>query len=449
MKKLFVTSSIIFIIASCFFFSYFSIPVYADDTTPDYESVTQQEAVDAFRAYCKSRNLTIDGSILDAVTSWTTDTYNKLCSSIGIDPTSLQAEIKKYTDSNGALRWFLTASGVDVLNRLFSELLQNNDLEVGQEDIDKIVYSNEWWVSAEGYGAFVYNLKKGSIGEYFVSQSDYVNTLGTPLFGYYGSDFLTYDDLSITITPSGASSVVLYSFPVTNPPMQPPTKSGVIIVVNSKGSYGGFNLGYGELRSGIIANGNFMIWRVNNSYGFGTFVNFSDGTIGLRSYSPSFTPNDTVDTDIKIVSPVIKPEPPSDEPLDIGDDGNTDTPVTPLPPGGTLPDWDTNTQITPDGDGGFNLPFSLPDLNIDWKINGLTEKFPFSIPFDLVAFYTTLNAEPEAPVIDAHIPLGDFYDWHFVADFSVFDDKARLIRSVEFIGFCIGLIYITIRLVKG
>lgn len=79
----------------------------------------------------------------------------------------------------------------------------------------------------------------------------------------------------------------------------------------------------------------------------------------------------------------------------------------------------------------------------------MSNKFPFSIPFDLVAFYTILNADPVAPSIDRDIPLGNWYTWHFEADFSQFDDYAVIIRNVEYIGFVVGLIYITIKFVKG
>lgn len=65
-----------------------------------------------------------------------------------------------------------------------------------------------------------------------------------------------------------------------------------------------------------------------------------------------------------------------------------------------------------------------------------------------MSFYTVLNAEPQAPRIDRTLHLGAT-NYQFVADFSQFEDYAELARKVEFIGFVVGLIYITIRLVKG
>lgn len=122
--------------------------------------------------------------------------------------------------------------------------------------------------------------------------------------------------------------------------------------------------------------------------------------------------------------------------------GDDNPPVVPSSPG----------TVTPDGNGGFTfeLPdFSLPDLSgLNWSISGLTEKFPFSIPFDLLAFFTVLNAEPETPELQGTINLG-LVDWSIDWDLHNFDNIASLLRNLEFIGFCIALILITRRLIKG
>lgn len=137
------------------------------------------------------------------------------------------------------------------------------------------------------------------------------------------------------------------------------------------------------------------------------------------------------------------------------DSSDDQDPEQPTNPGGTIPDW-SNTgsgdgTLTPDGNGGFNLhfpDFNLPDLNIDWSINGLSEKFPFSIPFDLMAFFAVLNAEPETPELAGSIDLG-LVQWDIDWDLHDFDNTASILRNLEFIGFCIALILITRRIIKG
>lgn len=117
------------------------------------------------------------------------------------------------------------------------------------------------------------------------------------------------------------------------------------------------------------------------------------------------------------------------------------------PSGGTPPNWQF-PHLTPDGEGGFNFNFTLPDLNIDWNISGLKDKFPFSIPFDLIHFVEVLNAQPETPEFDWVIDLR-IYQWHIDADLHQFDNLAGIVRNVEFIGFCITLVMITRRMIKG
>lgn len=129
-------------------------------------------------------------------------------------------------------------------------------------------------------------------------------------------------------------------------------------------------------------------------------------------------------------------------------------PENPSDPGGTIPDWSGNGDsgtITPDGNGGytFQLPdFSLPDLDINWSISGLAEKFPFSIPFDLYALFTVLNAEPETPELHGEIPIWT-YTWEIDWDLHQFDSIAALMRNLEFIAFCIGLALITRNIIRG
>lgn len=76
---------------------------------------------------------------------------------------------------------------------------------------------------------------------------------------------------------------------------------------------------------------------------------------------------------------------------------------------------------------------TLPDIK---------NKFPFSIPFDLISFFNILNATPVTPTLDTTINLG-ITNWVIDWDLNNFNDLATLLRNLEFIGFSIGLILLT------
>lgn len=136
---------------------------------------------------------------------------------------------------------------------------------------------------------------------------------------------------------------------------------------------------------------------------------------------------------------------PSDNPDDNGSGGGGND----NPSGGTPPNWSNPyPSLNPDGNGGFNFNFTLPDLNIDWNISGLTEKFPFSIPFDFLAFCRVLNAEPQVPEWSGTLVL-PMYSHQFTFSLQQFNSVAVILRNLEFIGFCIGLILATRSLIKG
>lgn len=131
-------------------------------------------------------------------------------------------------------------------------------------------------------------------------------------------------------------------------------------------------------------------------------------------------------------------------------DDKPPTPSSPEPDvgGGDSTDGGNYGPENPE-DGTITLPdvdFELPD--IDWSIKGLKDKFPFSIPFDLMAMFQVLNAEPQTPEIDATIDL-KVVSWHIDYDLHQFDGVAQICRNLEFIAFCVSLILITRSLIKG
>lgn len=460
LKRLFVIFSIICLIFGTF--DYCPYIAYADTSV---ESVTSNdEMVEAFKAYCKSRDLTIDGSLTDAITKFTSESYNDIVNLLGIDPTALQAQISKVYNNNVFERYAFTALGINGFNRIFAQFLLDNDLEVGDKNVNKTVYSGKYFTDDDGNSCLVYyvnfDIKPYDSHTAKTSADNPVVAKGTQL------KFSKYDFNSVGSYPQFlAINGYVYNFTFTTSEVNNSTyypSTAIVTSINSDPFYYGYVCH--NHRDWIIDN-NFSIFysTTNGNYGYGIIANQNSYEhfngkyhwfiYGLRNAA-------AVDTDVTVVSPDIKPELPDDKPIyidpdgDVSDDpnGNPDNP-TPVPdqPGGTPPDWTLpDSNVTPDGDGGFNFDwnFTLPDLNIDWSIDGLINKFPFSIPHDVYLLCSTLNADPVTPVFQGTIDL-KVHQWEIDWDLHEFDNIASLLRNLEVLLFIIGLIMVTRSIIKG
>lgn len=96
------------------------------------------------------------------------------------------------------------------------------------------------------------------------------------------------------------------------------------------------------------------------------------------------------------------------------------------------------------GTGSWTPPSDMGKFTLDLK-----QYFPFCIPFDLYAFFTCLNAEPVAPVIEWIIPLPGGKTYPFEIDLSAFDSVAQILRRMQLLLFCVGLAFKTRDLIKG
>ena len=170
-------------------------------------------------------------------------------------------------------------------------------------------------------------------------------------------------------------------------------------------------------------------------------------------------------------SDATEPEDPdSTSPTTPGYEGGGETGETPDFPDlgggefpGTKPDPGTGTDPDPEPDPDPN-PNPDPDPGTDpdsgtssWTPSGpmgnfaldLKNYFPFCIPFDLYAFFTCLNADPVAPVIDWIIPMPGGGSYPFQIDLSVFNPVAQTLRRLQLLLFCVGLAFKTRDLIKG
>lgn len=92
------------------------------------------------------------------------------------------------------------------------------------------------------------------------------------------------------------------------------------------------------------------------------------------------------------------------------------------------------------------------DMSVPQLPTTITEKFPFCVPFDLIALAKTFSAEPVAPKVTIPVVFESMHYSHdFVFDFSGdnWDKVAAVIRWGTLIFFILGLTLVTRKLIKG
>jgi hypothetical protein len=92
------------------------------------------------------------------------------------------------------------------------------------------------------------------------------------------------------------------------------------------------------------------------------------------------------------------------------------------------------------------------DMNVPQLPSTITNKFPFCVPFDLIALVKTFNATPVAPRVTVPVVFQSMnYSHDFVFDFSGdnWDKVAVVIRWGSLIFYILGLTLVTRKLIKG
>jgi hypothetical protein len=129
---------------------------------------------------------------------------------------------------------------------------------------------------------------------------------------------------------------------------------------------------------------------------------------------------------------------------------NVGTGTNPGTDPGTNPNPDPQPTPTPDpgdGDQDTQLPPELQNMRLP---PGIIDKFPFSIPFTLIAVFTVLNTKAEAPVfvIPFAIPmLGISENIHI--DLSMFEPVMEILRWLLTLLYIFSLALITRLVIKG
>lgn len=92
---------------------------------------------------------------------------------------------------------------------------------------------------------------------------------------------------------------------------------------------------------------------------------------------------------------------------------------------------------------------SLSEDSSDYQVNGLASVFPFCIPFDLYNFVACLAADPVAPSFTWRFYVPGICDESIEIDLSEFDAAAQILRTMELLLFCVGLAFVTRKIIRG
>lgn len=463
-KKILIATLIVLIAFSGFLAGFFSVGVIsiyaAVNDDPIYVPLRDQsDLVKNFQAYCKSRDLTIEGSLTDAVTTFTTSAFNSACNEIGINITQLQAEIKaEYDQSGKPIKFLMNEFGVMAMNRIFAQFLQDNELEVGDENVNKNVYDGKYFVDDLGNKCLPTILKTNTYTHYDTFNNPTIvvqpgtafvkpgfedalsfakDGTSTHYVDFRFNDNHYYIDSHIPDDGGGVTAVCIYAYPYACYYTTKRSGSDTNIYRRSK-IHGGYPSIFTFQDSTSIGYG--ILNTYTDDYGNGTKYYGFTYQIMESAQLPSVT--------INIVSTTINNNNYEGDTI-INNDGdiiNNPQPTQPNDPNNTIHNV-PETPLSPNDDGGWDI--DLPDIDIpNLPLGNLSEKFPFSIPWDLVAFYAMLDAEPQAPRFNGTMDL-TLVQWNYDIDLSSFDSAAELCRKLQFGLFVVGLIVASRSIIRG
>lgn len=166
-------------------------------------------------------------------------------------------------------------------------------------------------------------------------------------------------------------------------------------------------------------------------------------------------------------NPVTDDPPDLDGFQDVTPDQNpTDTPEptpSPTPEPTPSPDYDGSSWIKPIGDFfagllSFLKDALIPTQTVDFSplqnmSTDFGSKFPFSLPGDIGKLFGVLQAEPRRPEFQMTFDLskvgvpGDPIVWDL--NFEQWDDAAAIVKTALYIGFLIGLVFISKNFMKN
>lgn len=431
------------------FTDFFSVSVYADSDLPSgyTPANTDRDLASSFNDYVKSRNANFNGSLPDAANIYILNLMNRGAQNLDTNLDTIKNNLAKKSETGGKVIWYLDSTVTNFYNRLFDFLLQDLELSVGDENVDKTVYNGKYYTDPDGNNCLVWICS--SLPQNVNYPSDKILYRGSAYL-YNTSQLVAMNGSSVTYHPTTSQSITKYIL----------TQDGVTRMCYQN------NYSYGTAISGKYSDGDtyfdgkgiIAYIPSNDKYYFSgymrrTWSRYNTNTeTFFDGVQLNFSNDQVENATVNITSTVINNNNYEGDTY-ITNEGDVNPPAE-TPPGGQDPGWNVGggQGSYDDGQGNnytINFPdFELPDLNIDWSIQGLGNKFPFSIPFDIASLVTVLNAEPEAPRFQGTLNLGiTTYDYDI--NLQQFDSVAHACRIAELLLLVFGLILITRSIIKG
>lgn len=201
--------------------------------------------------------------------------------------------------------------------------------------------------------------------------------------------------------------------------------------------------GFSNVSSGYIPPQVDVVDIVSAINNFGTVTELA--SIGVRTgdivppeFSPDYTAGDAAVIDVGADWGATLPDIIIDTIPDAFDDGQVADPTITYGAEETL-----EQEVIEDGEATISNDASA------YQVNGLGDVFPFCIPFDLYNFVSCLAAEPVAPSFTWRFYVPGICDETIEIDFSDFDQAAQLLRTMELLLFCVGLAFVTRKIIRG
>lgn len=476
---------------------------FAEDEEPSFITVDDEYAFTAaMKAYAQvNYNLTTTfsyGEYNDPINSfiagWSYKAYKRICNTLGIDLTTLQQSIQYRVDSNGALQFLYSGSYIQNYNAVIRQYMLDNNIDPDAFNQNQRVYSGLTFKdnSDPVHSCLVFIMKDNTLTAWSEDANTHIDQYGTPYrydgaearrmilngsnfdiqipltdytYTMYFDNFTGTDYLGTRFhkrgTANNNNSIYLEARPDTHPDWNITTIAGYPSVF--------------KLANGKYYFGNFLQYSFNDGsntsiqtlYNCSTEINTNTNNNLLQTLidiAKAGAPNITAQPDhsalidvgkmgadnaVNALKKYIEDDNPEDEPqIDPdykGGKPNFPTPSLPSIPIGfvnnmpiniTLPNLD---DLIPDAFNNIPHGFSIP---------GLRYKFPFCIPFDMIAVYEVLDTTPEAPHFQTQINFATF-NYDLDIDLQDYDPYMIHIRNYFLILYIFGLLFITPKLLKA